>query len=167
MAPMYAIWLVLVKTQPTRPPTTLLPYRSATGIDYGSKKYLKWWEIQLVITQQLVNKQLQKCGKFDLSISFPSRVIVLQIIKILIFIIMCGRWVISNPFTNNNTKEVKELQQTLHDGTPLILLNYFTMMYAWCVHIGVYDKSGHELTLRIILSSSAVTTTKQNTYNIL
>ena len=88
MAPMDAIWLVLVMMSPTRPPPTFLPYRSATGIGYGS---------------------------------------------------------------NNNIKEVKESQQILHDGTPLILLYYFTMMHAWYVHIGVYDKSGHELTLRIIL----------------
>ena len=28
---------------------TLLPYRSASGIGYDSKKYLKWWTIQLAI----------------------------------------------------------------------------------------------------------------------
>ena len=30
-------------------PSTLLPYRSASGIGYASKNYLKWWEIQLAI----------------------------------------------------------------------------------------------------------------------
>ena len=33
----------------TRPPRTLPPCRSATGIGYASKKYLKWWEIQLAV----------------------------------------------------------------------------------------------------------------------
>ena len=33
----------------TCPPTTLPPYRSATGIGYGSKHYLKWWKIQIAI----------------------------------------------------------------------------------------------------------------------
>ena len=47
MAPMDAIWLVLVKTE-TFPATswltahpTLLPYRSPTGIGYASKKLSK------------------------------------------------------------------------------------------------------------------------------
>ena len=32
-----------------RTPLTLPPYRSASGIGYASKNYLKWWEIQLAI----------------------------------------------------------------------------------------------------------------------
>ena len=34
------------------PPPTLPPYRSASGIDYASKKYLKWQAIQLHIVIQ-------------------------------------------------------------------------------------------------------------------
>ena len=55
MATMDAIWLVLVNTEPL-PTTSWLPahpplpsYRSASGIGYASKNYLKWWEIQLAI----------------------------------------------------------------------------------------------------------------------
>ena len=33
----------------TRLPPTLQPYRSASGIGYASKNYLKWREIQLAI----------------------------------------------------------------------------------------------------------------------
>ena len=32
-----------------RTPSTLSPHRSASGIGYASKNYLKWWEIQLAI----------------------------------------------------------------------------------------------------------------------
>ena len=48
---MDGIWLVLVKVQPL-PATLWLPahqYRSATGIGYASKNYLKSWEIQVAI----------------------------------------------------------------------------------------------------------------------
>ena len=34
---------------PSHLPITLPPNRSASGIGYDSKKYLKWWAIQLAI----------------------------------------------------------------------------------------------------------------------
>ena len=89
---MVAIWLVSVKTQAL--PTTswlhahppLPPYRSASGIGYTSKNYLKWWEIQLaihpIVDEQIDYKQLQNCDKLHVSISFSSRVIILKIIII-------------------------------------------------------------------------------------
>ena len=51
MAPMDAIWLVLDKDVlhgylPTPDPP---PYRSATGIGYASKNYLRWQKIQLAV----------------------------------------------------------------------------------------------------------------------
>ena len=64
----------------------LLPYRSASGIGYASKNYLKWWETQLAIHQivdeQIDYKQLQNCGKLHISISFSFRVIILKILII-------------------------------------------------------------------------------------
>ena len=93
MVPMDAIWLDLVKTEllpttswlPTHPPPSHL-VGVLLVLAAPVKNYLKWLEIQLAIHprvgEQIDYKQLYDRGKFHLSISFPSRVIVLQIIKI-------------------------------------------------------------------------------------
>ena len=56
MTPVDGIWLFLVQMYSlwphfvaTCPPPTLPPYRSASGIGYTSKNYLKWQAIQLAI----------------------------------------------------------------------------------------------------------------------
>ena len=60
MAPIDAIWLVLVKTWPL-PATSWLsahppPSSSATGIGHASKNYLKWRETQLAIQPVVVDR---------------------------------------------------------------------------------------------------------------
>ena len=57
MTPVYAINLAVFSEDvafahhfvATRPPPTLPPCRSASGIEYPVKNYLKWWAIQLAI----------------------------------------------------------------------------------------------------------------------
>ena len=89
MIPADTFWLFLVKMQP-QPSTswllTLPPCRSASGIIYPSKNYLKWRAIQLaihsIVGAQIKYKQLQNIGEFYASICFHSRDTRLQIITI-------------------------------------------------------------------------------------
>ena len=102
MAPMDAIWLLLVKTYPL-PTTSWIPAHPPPSHPIGVplvlamplKHYLKWWERQLAIHPilggQIDYKYLQNCVKFHASSCFPSRVIILQIIKIVFLnIYNCG-----------------------------------------------------------------------------
>ena len=65
-------------------PPTLPSYRRASCIGYASKIDLKWQAIQLAI-HSIVDEEIDykwNYGKFQVSICFPSRVTILQTIKI-------------------------------------------------------------------------------------
>ena len=58
-------------------------YRSASGIGYTNKKYLKLWAIQLaihsIIGEYVDYKKLWNCGKLYASTCIPSQAAVLKI----------------------------------------------------------------------------------------